>query len=116
MDADLSLEEVSWNTLGRKAASWEDGSQCHPNFSCNPLWIKIIGENQEVETEMKNYTLNEIQIFLKYFMQQDGKKGTNWLFGRVDLFVIGTQLLLFKAAKMHQLANISKDPKIHNFS
>ena len=117
MDIDLNPEEVSWNTLGRKAASCEDGSQwCHPNFSCNPLWIKIIGENQEVETEMKNYTLNEIQIFLKYFMQQEGKKGTNWLFERVDLFVIGPQLLLFKAAKMYQLANLSKDPKIHTFS
>ena len=65
-------------------ASCEDGSQwCRLNSSCNPLWIKIIGENQEVETEMKNYTLNEIQIFLKYFMQQDGKKGANWLFGYI---------------------------------
>ena len=84
MDSDLNPEEISWNTLGRKVASCEDGSQwCHLNSSCNPLWIKIIGENQEVETEMKNYTLNEIQIFLKYFMQQDGKKGANWLFGYI---------------------------------
>ena len=49
-------------------------------------------------------------------MQQEGKKGANWLFERVDLFVIGPQLLLFKAAKMYQLANLSKDPKIHTFS
>ena len=27
VEADLSPREVSWNTLGRKAASYEDGSQ-----------------------------------------------------------------------------------------
>ena len=38
------------------------------NFPVTTRQFKITGENQEVETEIKNYTLTEIQIFLKYFM------------------------------------------------
>lgn len=72
--------------------------------------IKVMEENQEVETEIRNYTLTKIQTFLKYFVQQNGEKGVEWLlqgFGR------GYKLILM-AAEMHQLAGISKDSKIHN--
>ena len=55
------------------------------NFPVTTPKFKVIGENQEVETEIRNSTSNEIQTFLKDFMQQEGERGSNWLL-RVGLF------------------------------
>lgn len=67
--------------------------QFFPVTTCK---IKETGENREVQTESKNYTLPEIQTFLKDLMNQEGSD------------------LLLTAIKMHQLTSISQDLRIHN--
>lgn len=41
--------------------------------------MNVTGEHLEVETEIKNYTLTKIQMFLENFMQQEGERGLSWL-------------------------------------
>ena len=91
LEAKPNPREVSWGIQEGKAASYKEGSQwCHPKFSDNK--INVIGENQEVETEIRNYTLIEIQTFLKDLMQQKGERGTNWLWWVFCLFGTGSEL------------------------
>lgn len=62
--------EVSWDTLERKVGTYEEGSLGHhPKFSSNK--VNRIGEKQEAKTEIKSYTLTEIQTFLENFMQKE---------------------------------------------
>lgn len=49
--------------------------------------MKVTGGNQEIETKIRNYILIEIQTFFKDFMQQEGKKESNWLLQVFCLFV-----------------------------
>lgn len=109
VELDSNPREVNWDTLEREVAAYEEGSQgCLPQMFPVTTWkVKITGENQEVGIEMKNYSLTEIQTFID-FMQQEGQKGADW-----QVFGTGSQVLL-TAAKMCQLAGISKNPKIHN--
>lgn len=59
--------------------------------------------------KIRNYTLTEIQTFLKDFVRQEGERGVKWL-----LWVCGTgSELVLTTAKMCYLANISKDLKFH---
>lgn len=62
--------------------------------------IRVTGEKQEAESEIRNYILTEIPTFLKDFMQQVGGRGANWPC-RVSLgwFGKGSELL-HMAAKM----------------
>ena len=49
-------------------------------------------------------------------MQPKGERGTNWLLWVfVVVTVTGCQSLLLMTAKMQQLANVTIDPKLHNF-
>lgn len=73
--------------------SW-GGGLGHPGKGSSCLWrrltgassqiflvtrtFKVTGENQKVETEIRNYTLNEIKTFLKRF-HAAGRKEENWL-------------------------------------
>lgn len=77
--------------------------------------IKVIGENKEVESEIRNYILTEIPTFLKDFMQQEGGRGADWFCGvSLGWFGKGSKLL-HMAAKMCHLAGIYKDLQIHKF-
>lgn len=49
------------------------------NFPVITHKINVTGENQEIEDKIRNYTLSEIQTFLKDFTQREGERGTNWL-------------------------------------
>lgn len=48
-------------------------------------------DNRDLETETQNFTRLEIQNILKYFVQQEGEEGADWL---LRVFNIGSELLL----------------------
>lgn len=57
------------------------------NFLVTTHKMKVTGGNQEIETKIRSYILIEIQTFFKDFMQQEGKKESNWLLQVFCLFV-----------------------------
>lgn len=53
--------------------------------------VKSVWDNRDLETETQNFTRLEIQNILKYFVQQEGEEGADWL---LRVFNIGSELLL----------------------
>ena len=49
-----------------------------PNVPVATQKVQVTGQNQ-VGTEIRNYTLIKMETFIEDFMQQKGERGMNWL-------------------------------------
>lgn len=96
---------------GKRPPTKRAHSDIIPNAPVATQKIQVTGQNQ-IGTEIRNYTLVKMKTFIEDLMQQKGERGMNWLLW--DFLFVWNELLLSTAAKVHQLAGISKHLKLYN--